>query len=355
MTGEKLFKEYVEKDQMSLSGFFKTPRTWIIILGIAALIVFGIMFYNSLVQGMSAKEVKNSIEIIGFDTKWVDKEVTPEEVKIVPAISFKIKNIGERPLRYMDIVAVFQFVESGTAHSEGMARLYNKSPLLPGETSEDIFIKSAFGYSASSRASFIQNKKEWKKMEVKLFARATGSPLAPIGEVYPVKQIIEGYDDTTTAGEKMPEDYTDESTRELAHSIRIDEQDSLWLDRLVTDEKVIIVPSITVKISNIGKKPIQKLYLKGVFKYEDTGEVLSEGITPALKKPLAPGESSQRIEVKGEFGYTASSKEAFFKNTQQRWKHLKVHLYAKSTESRYALLGIFPIKAKIQGVKVVYH
>jgi hypothetical protein len=354
MTGDKIFEEYLEKKPGGIAGFPKKGKTWVIIISIVAAVILAVIFFKSLSDTMSSEEVKKSVEIAWYDTLWVDKGVTPQEVTIVPAVKVKIKNVGKRPLKYMDIAAVFEFVESGTVHSDGMARVLTREPLMPGETSEEILVKSLYGYSASSRAAFMQNKEEWKKMQVKLFVRARGSGLVPVGEIYAVKQVIEGFDGTGAPGDQMSRDYQDEATRELAYSIRIVEQDSLWVDKVAAADQVIIVPSITVEIKNVGEKPLQYLYFKGVFKYGDTGEILSEGITAALKTPLAPGAASEPIEIKSDFGYTASSKEAFFKGTEQRWKLLKVDLYAKSKESQYALLGIFPIKQKIQGVQVIY-
>ena len=354
MTGNQLFEEYLEKEEAGKPGFFKKTRSWVILVSVVVGIILAVVFYKSIAAGMTGTEVKKSTAIAWYDTTWVDKEVTPQEVKIVPAVRLKIKNVGQRPLQYMDIEAVFHVVESGEVHSDGMARIFSKKPLLPGETSEEILIKSLYGYSAKSRASFFQNKADWKKMQVRLFARASGSNLVPIGDVYPIKQVIDGYDETLPQADEMPKDYPDEATRELAQAIRIVEQDSLWVDKLATAKEVIIVPSLTIEIENVGRSPLHELYFKGVFKYEDTGEVLSEGLTPALKDPLAPGETSQAIKIYADFGYAASSKEAFFKGPQTRWQFLKVNLYAKSKESAYALLGIFPIKAKIQGVKVVY-
>jgi hypothetical protein len=354
MTGDNIFEEYLEEKQGGIFGFPKKGKTWIIIISMIAAVILIAIFFKSLSESMGSEEVKNSVKIAWYDTLWVDKEVTPQEIKIVPAIKVKIKNVGKRPLQYMDIEAVFEFVESGTVHSDGMARVLTRETLMPGEISEEILIKSLYGYSASSRAAFMQNKEEWKEMQVKLFLRAKGSGLVRVGDLYPVKQVIEGFDETVQTEDQIPRDYQDEATRELAYSIRIIEQDSLWVDKMATTKQVIIVPSITVEIKNVGEKPLQYLYFKGVFKYGDTGEVMSEGITAALKDPLAPGATCEPIEIKSDFGYSASSKEAFFKGAQQRWKLLKVDLYAKSKESQYALLGIFPIKQKIQGVKVIY-
>ncbi|UCH93784.1 MAG: hypothetical protein JSV88_26440 [Candidatus Aminicenantes bacterium] len=357
MTDDKIFEEYLEKKEQGISGFFKNPKSWVILVCVVVAIILLVVFLKTLSEGMSSQEVKNSIQIAWHDTKWVDKEVTPQEVKIVPTISLKIKNVGERPLQYMDIEAVFEFIETGLVHSDGMARVLTKEPLMPGETSEEIFIKSLYGYSATSRAAFMQNKAEWKPMQVKIYARAKGSGLVRVGDVYPVKQVIEGYDETLKPGDQMPDDYADEVTRELAHSIRIVEQDSLWVDKPAVGKQVIIVPAITIEIKNVGSKPLHQLYFQGVFKFEDTKEILSEGLTPALGSPLGPGETSKPIEIKADFGYAGESKQAladaFFKSPEQRWRRLKVHIYARSKDSQNALLGIFPIKAKIQGVKLI--
>jgi hypothetical protein len=353
MSEEKLFEEYMEEKKGGLAEFFKSPKGWMVVFIVIVGIILLVLFYKSaILDVMSGEEVRESVQVVWHDTQWADKEVTPQEVKIVPSIRLKIKNIGKRPLQYMDIQAVFLLEETGATFSDGLVRIF-KEPLQPGETSEEITIKALYGYSATSRAAFMENKEEWKKMQAKIFARAKGSSLVPIGEVYPVKQVIEGFDPESDTGEKKPEEYPDEATAQLAHSIRIVQQDSLWVDKIVTPTGVIIVPSITVEIKNLGEKELQHIYIKGIFKYDDTGEILSEGVTPALEKPLAPGETSKEITVKADFGYSASSKKAFYMNNK-KWKQLKVRLYAKSKGSSYALLGTFPIKQKIQGVKVIY-
>jgi hypothetical protein len=350
MSENKLFEEYMDEQK---PGFFKTPKGWMILIVAIIGVILAILFYKSaVIDTMGGEELKNSVEIVWHDTEWVDKESTPQEIKIVPSIRLKIKNTGERDLQYMDIEAVFVYEETGLTFSEGWVNLF-KEPLKPGETSEEIVIKAGFGYSATSKAAFMQNKVEWKKMQVKLFSRARGSSLVRIGELLPVKQVIAGYDESAGQEEK-PVEYSDEATEKLARSIQVVSHDSMWVDKAATRKEVIIVPSVTIEIKNLGQQPLEHLYFKGEFKYDDTGEVLSEGLTPGLKKDLKPGETSKEITIKADFGYSASSKEAFFRNNQ-KWKRLKVRVYVKSRDTQYALLGTYPIKQKIQGVKVVYH
>jgi hypothetical protein len=132
------------------------------------------------------------------------------------------------------------------------------------------------------------------------------------------------------------------------------EQDSIWVDKVATAKEVIIVPSISVTVKNMSDAAIDGLIFKGVFMYEETGEILSEGLSPAIRKPLAAGETSGVVSMRADFGYSATSKEAFFKNNQ-KWKQLKVRVFVKGKDTGYALLGTYPVKQKIEGIKVIYH
>lgn len=351
MSENQLFEEYMDEKK---PGFLKTPKGWMILVVSVMAVILAILFYKTAVLDvMSAEELKSSVQLLDIDTEWVDKESTPQEIKIVPSIRLKVKNIGQRELQYMDINAVFITEEDGKTFSEGFVNLF-KEPLNPGKTSGEIIIRADYGYSASSKAAFMQNKTEWKKMQVKLFTRAKGSSLVRIGEIIPVKQVIAGYDESA-APEEKPTEYSDEATKKLAHSLQVVNQDSLWVDKKApTNMEVIIVPSITFEIKNMGDTPLEDLVFRGEFRYDDTGEVLSEGLATGLKTGLEPGQTSKSINIKAEFGYSASSKEAFFKNNQ-KWKRLKVRVYVKGSGTQYALLGTYPIKQKIQGVKVVYH
>jgi len=349
MTEENIFDKYLEKNK---GGLFKSSRSWLFLFTIVLAVVLLVIVYKTVILGsMSPEEVKNSIEIVWSDTIWVEETTTPQEIKIVPTIKLKVKNIGRRPLQYVDLEAVFEFEESGTVHSDGMAHIFSK-PFPPGEISEEIEIKALHGYTATSREAFFQNKEHWKKMYAKIFARSQGSGLVRIGGIYPIKQEIAGFQ----PGQKdeMPDDYADENTRILARSLHVYHPNSQWIDKAQTANEVIIVPSIAFDVKNVGNTPLENLYFKGVFRFEETGEVLSEGITPAIDEPLAVGENSDTILIKGEFGYSASSKEAFFYNLQ-KWKAVKVQIFVKSRESDYALLGVFPVKKEIQGVKIQYH
>jgi hypothetical protein len=139
----------------------------------------------------------------------------------------------------------------------------------------------------------------------------------------------------------------------VAKSIQVVSHDSLWIDKKGKPDEAIIVPSFTFKIKNTGSRTLQHVGFNCIFKIAESDENLTDGYVTAIKEPLAPGQISAEIFVKGFNGYTASSKPAFVKN-MANWKDIKVKIYGKTKNSGQVLLGIFPISKKIAGIKVIY-
>ncbi|MCP4221283.1 MAG: hypothetical protein GY765_42045 [bacterium] len=343
-----IFDEYAK--EKTISDHLKTPRSWLIMFGILTGIIMLIVFYKSVVlDSMSPDEVSQSIEIILQDTNWVQKDVNAYGVKIVPTISFKVKNNGSRSLQYVGFEGVFVMADTGKVHTDGAAQVF-KEPLEPGQTSDVIYIKAFFGYSASSMEAFMNNKKEWKKMQAKLYARTRGSGSVQVGDSYPIKQQIDGYVPKEAGRSEGSEG---DAFQKFGKDLQITSQNSIWVDRAKSASKVVIVPSFTFQIKNIGDTSIGGLIFKGEFYFEDNGEKLSDGMVSELKKELLPNDESNEISIRSQLGYEATSKEAFVRNTKT-WRKVKTKLYAKQKDSEYVLLGTYSIRQEIQGIKVVY-
>lgn len=348
-----IFEKYV-KEKRTLSQFLKEPKSWVIIVTTLAAIIIIIMAYKSIfLDKMSPEEIKNSIQVMDLESGWVESGKTAEGVKIVPMVKFKIKNAGERALRYVTLEGIFQFEQPGKAYFDGVAQACQE-PLPPGEVSEEIFIKSHNGYTASSKLAFLQNKENWEKMNVRIFAKTSGTGPIAVVDKFPVKQVIEGMEDMV--GEESKEELEElaKNTEEFAKSVDIKLIETKWYDKKISAGNAIIVPSITLTVKNLSQEPLQDIVFKCMFVFTDTGQWLSDGLLQALKKPLPPGETSEEILVKADHGYKASSKEAFIKN-RANWKMVKVKVFARSMDSDYALLGTYPVSREIQGIKVRYH
>jgi len=145
---------------------------------------------NSCTKAMSPEELKSSIELTDIETRWEKKyyQPWPPKLTLVPAISFKVKNIGEEPLSYIYFNGIFRFIgEKENLGDNFLAGIHGK-PLMPGETSEVITLQSNFGVEGDNVDHF-KNNPEWKTAEVKIFAKSKGAQYALLNEYTISKKI----------------------------------------------------------------------------------------------------------------------------------------------------------------------
>lgn len=154
----------------------------LIIIIIAVVLVF-ILQRAGLMKTVSPEELKTSIEILDIETKWVSKyyQPWPPKLILVPAISFKVKNITEKPLRYINFNANFRFQDDYENLGDSFLAAIRGEPVMPGETSDSILLKSNYGVEGKSLSSFKDNP-QWRTVFVKVFSQSKGSQYVLLGE-----------------------------------------------------------------------------------------------------------------------------------------------------------------------------
>lgn len=142
---------------------------------------------------------------------------------------------------------------------------------------------------------------------------------------------------------------------ELKPSIEIFNLDSQWvvLEEIDTKEfkGIVLVPQISFQVRNIGKVVLRNVFFLGEFRLLDRAKNLGEGFQMAFKKPVNPGQESERIVLTCSAGYKASSKLAF-KNNIKEWKRAMVEIYIKTGSSKLIFFKTFYITRKIEGLDV---
>lgn len=155
----------------------------ILILIAAALVLAFILQKTGCIKSMSSEELKASLEIVDVDTKWVSKyyQVWPPKLILVPAISFRVKNISDKPLRYINFNANFKFKDDFENLGDNFLAAIRGDPVASGQLSNVITLKSNFGVEGKSLASFKDNP-QWRIVFIKLFAQSKGSQYVLLGE-----------------------------------------------------------------------------------------------------------------------------------------------------------------------------
>lgn len=152
----------------------------ILILIAAALIL---ILTGGCIKRTSPEEIKSWMEIVDVDTKWVSKyyQAWPPKLILVPAISFRVKNVSPNPLRYINFNAIFKFKDDFENLGDNFLAGIRGKPVMPGQLSNVITMKCNFGVEGKSLDSFKDNPR-WRIIFVKLYAVSRGSQHVLLGD-----------------------------------------------------------------------------------------------------------------------------------------------------------------------------
>ncbi len=154
---------------------------------LASIIVVAVVLFilnkAGLIKTVSPEELKSSIEIQDVETKWVSKyyQPWPPKLILVPAILFRVKNLTDKPLRYINFNANFRFRDDYENLGDSFLAAIRNKPIPPGELSDPILLKSNYGVEGKTLASFKDNP-QWKTVIVKIFVQSRGSQYAELGQ-----------------------------------------------------------------------------------------------------------------------------------------------------------------------------
>jgi hypothetical protein len=157
-------------------------------------------------KSVSPEELKAAVEIVDVSSKWVAKSYQPWPPKLilVPTIMFRVKNISERPLNYLNFNAIFKFRDDQENLGDNFLAAIRKDPIPPGEMSQPITLKSNFGVEGKSLAQFKDNP-QWKPVICRLFIQSKGSIHVLLGE-YEISREIDFKEPEPVGTEKTEEE-----------------------------------------------------------------------------------------------------------------------------------------------------
>lgn len=142
----------------------------------------------------------------------------------------------------------------------------------------------------------------------------------------------------------------------LKNSIEIFNIDSKWVvsEEVDTPEfkGIVLVPQISFQVRNIGSVKLSYVRFLGIFSLLGRPKDLGDSVYVAFKKPLEPGQvDSERITLTAKFGYKATSKQAFSKNSKD-WRSCAVQVLVSSGTSQLIKLKTYYVSRRIDGMEI---
>ena len=108
--------------------------------------------------------------------------------RLLPSITFQLKNDGDVPITYVDINLSFWREGDPTEKDSKLIKGITSTALAPGSTSESITVDASIGYTSPVGNEQAFTSTEYKPFIVKLFAKRRGRTTL-LGE-YPVDQRV---------------------------------------------------------------------------------------------------------------------------------------------------------------------
>jgi hypothetical protein len=135
-------------------------------------------------------DLTTGLRVQNVTTGWFDAGIVNGQNKLVPSISFSIKNLSDQNLVALQITASFRRVTEKIEWGGGFLTVAGSPGLAPGATTMPLSIRSQVGYTGSdqSREEMLQNS-NFVDAEVDLSAKYGSAQWKRIG-AYPVSRRL---------------------------------------------------------------------------------------------------------------------------------------------------------------------
>lgn len=134
-------------------------------------------------------DLTKGLQVTNVTTGWFDAGIVDGKNKLVPTISFKLKNTSDQTLSSLQVNALFRRVTEKDEWGSGFLTAAGSAGLGPGATTSPLTIKSQLGYTGTeSRQDMLQNK-QFVDAKAELLAKYGSGQWTRLGE-YPIARQL---------------------------------------------------------------------------------------------------------------------------------------------------------------------
>lgn len=135
-------------------------------------------------------DLTKNLEILDVSSGWLDVGLVNGQNKLVPSITFKLKNTSDQQLIVLQINALFRRLNEDEEWGTGFKMVARPDGLAAGATSDAITVNSNLGYTGTEPRSVMLENSRFVDARVELFAKYGSIQWVRMGE-YPIaRQLI---------------------------------------------------------------------------------------------------------------------------------------------------------------------
>jgi len=134
-------------------------------------------------------DLKASLQVADVSTGWADLGVVNGQNKIVPSITFTLKNVGSTSITTLQANVIFRRVGEDTEWGAGFLRITGSEGLAAGASSKTQTVRSTLGYTSSETRAQMMANKQWVDARAQVFVKYGSTQWILLGE-YPVERRL---------------------------------------------------------------------------------------------------------------------------------------------------------------------
>ncbi len=121
---------------------------------------------------------------------WLDGSAAPGRTRVVPAVTFDIKNVSDAPLGPVQLNVVFRRTSDAHDWSDVFRRAATRrQPLAPGAGTATMSIESAAGYTGDESGDRLLQHAQFVDATATIYARQGSEEWTSLGS-YPVQRVL---------------------------------------------------------------------------------------------------------------------------------------------------------------------
>jgi len=136
-------------------------------------------------------DLTKGLQLAVVGTGWFDAGIVNGQNKLVPSVSFTLKNVSDQSLGTLQVNAVFRHVNENDEWGSGFMTVAGSEGLAPGATTATLTVKSQLGYTGSdqTRLDMLANT-HFVDVRVEVFAKYASTQWVRVGMVPIARELL---------------------------------------------------------------------------------------------------------------------------------------------------------------------
>ena len=166
----------------------ESKGSWALALGVVVLAAIAAVAQTGC--GKSEPPADKVLQVTDVVTGWLDDGIKGGENKLVPLISYKVRNGGSGPISYVSFNVVFKVIDDPEELGSALLKGIDRNGLEPGGTAGPFVARSQLGYTSPAPRTQMLQHSQFKDVQVELFSKHGSGGWIKIGQYKIQRQVI---------------------------------------------------------------------------------------------------------------------------------------------------------------------